>query len=241
MDPQFNATQYLFSKFRKRYNETKEFKTVVDIFKIEEEHSTVTISDITNKLNYSHLITNLSDNLHIIPGDLELIKFDFSDRGNELELKNLVTDEIIRKNYNYILIDSAPTYSFYTLATYIACDAFLMPVKPDYFSLLGTNLFDRAFASKKRTYKLENVCLGIIFTIVEGNTNIAWDVERKFRSKYSQLLFENKLQKRTSIQNGVKNHEMMLDNSETRRNITLITKEFIERVEKLNEPEAKEK
>ncbi|ETT46742.1 ParA family protein [Paenibacillus sp. FSL H7-689] len=235
MDPQFNATQYLFSRFKKKYGEQKDFKTVVNIFSIsEEEHSTVENTTSEPPFDYNSLITNLSENLHIIPGDLELIKFDFSDRGNELELRNLVTDEAIRNKYQYILIDSAPTYSFYTLATYIASDAYLMPVKPDYFSLLGTNLFEKAFTPKKRQYRLNNICLGIVFTIVEANTTIATDVEHKYRNKYPQLLFENKLLKRTSIQNGVKNHEMMLDNTETRRNITLITKEFTERVKKVN-------
>lgn len=234
MDPQFNATQYLFSKFRKKYGEQKSFKTVVDIFKLSDSMPSIVGNTQNEESVSSSLITELDSRLHIIPGDLELIKFDFGDRGNEQELLNLLVDPSLRKKYDYILIDSAPTYSFYTLATFIASDAYLMPVKPDYFSLLGTNLFDRAFSGKRRQYRINNECLGIIFTIIEGNTIIATQTEDKFRKKYPKLLFEASLKKRTSIQSGVQNREMMFDNPETKENIIHITKEFEERVKKIN-------
>lgn len=239
MDPQFNATQYLFSKYSVRYfnqiTSDKNFKTVIDIFKSEND----TRPDIvgTKQEEEKPLILKLDSNLDIIPGDLELIKFDFGDRGNEQELLNLLIEPKIRDEYHYIIIDSAPTYSFYTLATYIASDYYLMPVKPDYFSLLGINLFEKAFSDKQRQYRIETNCLGIMFTVIEEHTNINKTIMEKFQKKQQQkkYLFQSFLRKRTSIPAGVVEKEMMLDNPETRENILDITREFIERIDSFNE------
>lgn len=236
MDPQFNATQYLFSKYKKRYfasgTNDKTFKTVVDIFKSEGESR----PDMTGSTDWNQipLILNLDSNLHIIPGDLELIKFDFSDRGNEQELLNLLIKEEIRNEYDYIFIDSAPTYSFYTIATYIASNYYLIPVKPDYFSLLGISLFEKAFSDKQRQYRIETKCLGIIFTVIEERTNINRDIIDKFQRRGQHYLFDSFLRKRTSIPAGVAEGEMMLDTSETGDNIIDIARDFLERMESMN-------
>lgn len=235
MDPQFNATQYLFSKYQKDYFD-KSFKkavpTVVDLFEAQDLSPKNIIDGTTDEIFQIDTVFSLSDNLKIIPGDLELIKFDFGDRGKEQELLNFLVDDNFKNAYDYIFIDSAPTYSFYTLATYIASDFYIMPIKPDHFSTLGVSLFERAFFGKDKQYRTKVEKLGLIYTIVEPNTIIAKDIMKHFNETDPGIPFKNYLKKTTSIPAGVNTGDMMTDlDSQIKKNIVDISKEFVERMD----------
>lgn len=233
MDPQFNATQYLFNYYKLEYFDAqfkKAYPTVTDVF----ASDSLTMTDIVEerKNEDKNLITDLSENLSIIPGDLELIRLDFGDRGKEQDLLNFLVEDSMKNNYDYIFIDSAPTYSFYTLATYIASDYYLIPVKPDHFSGLGISLFHNAFSGKAKQYRTTVEHLGIIYTIVERTTNLARDVMTELNRKYGRKVFNADLKKATQIPNGVEDGKLMHNlDQDSQHNIKTIVDEFLERME----------
>lgn len=170
IDPQSNCTQSFFE----RYN----------VFNVSEDELIIEKKDLPSieKIfspgkgnleapDISEVIYKLSENLHIIPGELHTIfmEREVGSGAAEQRLVNFIEDNELSEIYDYIFIDCPPTYSFYTITALLASSYYLVPVTPDAYSLLGVNLLEdvvnRLRLSYKANFKLKPIeNLGIIFT-----------------------------------------------------------------------------
>lgn len=179
IDPQINLTQSVFKAYGYRQKKQIEVdnegnledsKLVESMASIEEilSHSLVRGPDI------DRCIQNLDDFLSIIPGELGL---EFSLRNlnsGTLEngIYNFIEKNSLRDEFDFILIDCPPTYSSYTVAALLPSDYYLVPVKPEGYSILGIDMLLKVIdlvVSEKNMYfrdkPLNN--LGVIFTNIE--------------------------------------------------------------------------
>lgn len=189
MDPQFNATQALFTKYKtiNIYEELrKEGKTIANIISnssgsgVTQETKTFSHQDLVTEL-YTHQTGN---KLYIIPGDLELIAYESSRRGSEKIISSFFRKNIY-ENYDldYILIDTPATYSIYSQASLLASKYYIVPIAPDVFSTLGYSLLHKIMAKDLtlEDHDLEN--LGIIFTLVKEDKQRRTAIQESFRDK----------------------------------------------------------
>ena len=175
VDPQSNCTQSFFERYSILDQETliKEDTKIPSIQKIFSP-SVAKLESVELK----EIILELSDKLHLIPGELRTI---FMERetatgASEQRLLNFIEDYSLKDKYDYILIDCPPTYSFYTIAALLSSDFYLIPVTPDAYSLLGVNLLQEVVEHLKRNYKVNFKShpldiLGIIFTKISKRPN----------------------------------------------------------------------
>ncbi|MGG4498423.1 ParA family protein [Brevibacillus reuszeri] len=139
IDPQANLTQSLLEKFGRSINFYKtgdilDYKCSVDnVFKL----------DMVG-MDRKHAILNLTDNLDLMPGELETI---FLQRQNNPttpnKLMDYIIDEGLRDDYDFIFLDCPPTYSVYTEMSFYASDFYFVPAVPDAYSVLGVDLLER--------------------------------------------------------------------------------------------------
>ena len=144
LDPQFNATQCLYSGDEYVRRRTEGGHTIVHIF---DESPSPSFSAVTGSV--AQAATELEDvkpwtfkeGLEIIPGDLELYRVEMAaGQGKELRLKRYL-DKISKKDlYDIVIIDTPPTPSHYMMSALIASDYYLVPVKPDPLSRVGIDL-----------------------------------------------------------------------------------------------------
>jgi len=170
LDPQFNASQYLLS--------FEEYDTYIS--------SKYTIADILlnpfknigpgpqkkQEIEPENFIFRRYTNakggvLDLIPSELRLSHYLKSAGGSHGKLSNFL--DKIKKNYDYILIDCAPTESMITVAAYSASNYILTPVTPDPFAIIGFPLIEQTMKEFKNDYSDQNnvQILGSIFTNVE--------------------------------------------------------------------------
>lgn len=243
VDPQSNCTQSFFE----RYNVvgerilTKEDKKIASIQKI--------FSPSMAKLEPAELddiILKLTDRLSIVPGELRTIfmERETSSGASEQRLFNFIEEYDIKKDYDYILIDCPPTYSFYTIAALLASDLYLIPVTPDAYSLLGVNLLEEVIRHLKGNYRanfnakpLDN--LGIIFTkipkIPTGGIKSNMDQIKDALSDTSIPFFENTYIKANRIPTS-KLSTFILDRKDEGliNNMNNICREFIKKIGEYN-------
>lgn len=195
----------------------------------------------------SEIILELSENLHIIPGELRTIFMERETTGGAAEqrLYNFLDEHKIKEQYDYILIDCPPTYSFYTIAALLASDLYLIPVTPDAYSLLGVDLLEQVIHNLKSNYRLnfqnhplDN--LGIIFTKISkrprsGIKNNIEQIKEAYEDK-DMPFFENSYLKADKIVTS-KLSTFILDRQDEnlRRNLDMICKEFMNKVGEYNE------
>jgi chromosome partitioning protein len=219
IDPQFNATQYLIPQedYLKINTEVENKKrlTVADIFDPpEQERPSSVYPDCaqTNALpvTLKNLVVPIWKNegcLDLIPSSLSLIRLDYAKRGIENRLRNFIRK--VRDDYDLILIDCPPTLSVFTLSAYLASEAILVPVRPDYLSTIGIPLLKRTIQEYNEDYQeiydLDVKNIGIVFTMVDIRTKIMPELIKDISAK--ENTFNDYLRQAISIAEAVQQNK----------------------------------
>lgn len=200
LDPQSNLTQSFFKKYH--FKLSNDIENLGDLIDLEDPENTNENSSITFKeenstsvepilteasiqklfspgkvksLTKEDCIVKLDDHLDIIPGTLKAM---FLERNSNIEnhLHNYIDNLKLREEYDYIFIDSPPTYSNYTIAAIISSDFYITPSKPDAYSVLGIQMLHEAVEQIKDHQQVyfnnrELKSLGVVFTNLQPKTS----------------------------------------------------------------------
>lgn len=134
---------------------------------------------------------NISGILHHTEG-VDLVPADISLAGMEVSLVNTISRETIlrqylktvEKQYDFILIDGAPSLGLLTINMLTAADAVVIPVQPQYLSVKGMEQLLQTIGKVKRNINPRLKIDGILLTMVDGRTNYAREIEELIRQTY---------------------------------------------------------
>lgn len=239
MDPQFNSTQALMTKFKsiEFYQKLLQTGPTIATLLIDSSNSMVRNNNdeaiIENSVQ--HLYSDKNGKFDLIPGDLSLTEFETTARGAEKRLRKLIVKPSVLNNYDFILIDTPATYSVYSQASLLASDYYIVPIAPDVFSALGYDLLKKALKKDLvlEDHKLHN--LGIIFTLTSKSKDEKERVTRKVKrndiqeSFDTEKRFENTLYENERIRTG-KLENFIYDMASTKDNIIEITNELLKKL-----------
>lgn len=131
-----------------------------------------------------------------IPSRLELMESETLTRGVENRLKMFLSK--LEESYDYIFLDCPPTMGIFTLSSFIASNAYLVPLKPDYLPSVGLPLINKAIKIFQQNFPIKMDYLGLIFTMVRG-TNLMNSAMDTLRNEPSNKCFESILSHSTRI------------------------------------------
>ena len=98
--------------------------------------------------------------------------------------------EVAREQYDFILIDCAPSLGLLTVNALAAADSTLIPIQCEYYALEGlTDLLDtigRVRAAVNPGLAVE----GILLTMADERTNLSRQVEAEVRAHLDELVFD---------------------------------------------------
>lgn len=246
VDPQANLTQSIFKKYKykhtyERENEgNKNFRVCTSSINMVFNHSYI------EKSTKENAILDLSDNLSIIPGDLNTIFLERTLGGSEKEqaLKNFIEDFNLSGDFKYILLDCPPTYSFYTTAALLASDFYISPIYPDSYSVLGLDLLFKAIEKLKSVhrdrfkYRPINQ-IGVIFsniakTPATGVQNFIDEILTSEELKEKEIFFfSNPFLRNPQIPKDAGYFIVDGGSTNSKMNIEIIVEEFDERITQL--------
>lgn len=241
MDPQFNATQALMTKFKsiEEYQNLLETGPTIATLLTNQNSSLIDNkdSDLIIQNSTQHLMSEGTGKLDLVPGDLSLTQFESTVRGSEKMLKKLINSEVMNQ-YDFILIDTPATYSIYSQASLYASEYYIVPIAPDVFSTLGYNLLQKALKNDLVLEEKPLTNLGVIFTLTskvdKNKDRVTKKVNRNSiqdsfndEQRFKFTLYENEY-----IRTG-KLESFIYDMTSTKSNIINITKEFLEKLGEL--------
>lgn len=135
--------------------------------------------------------TNIK-NLSICPSNINLA-------GAEVELVSVMSREyrlkekldLIRDNYDYIIIDCPPSLGLITLNAFTASDSVLIPVQCEYYALEGLgqliNTINLVKKHLNKTIEIE----GALLTMYDVRTNLSNQVVKEVKKYFNDKVYKN--------------------------------------------------
>lgn len=239
LDPQFNATQCLYSG--EEYISLREAggHTIVDIFNDSPPPSMNPVKGTVSKSVIKLEDVKpwiIRDGFDIIAGNLEIFRIDMgSGHGKELRLKRYLEKIAKKEIYDYVLIDTPPTPSHYMMSALLASDYFLVPVKPEPLSRVGIDLLRGVINRCSENHGHEIECLGVVITLADLRTRVYSDAVT-FLDKnpvWKDKRYKAALPHRTAVAREQGNQSLILDigESDSMYALTAITNEFLKRLD----------
>ena len=129
--------------------------------------------------------------LKVLPADVELIGFEvemMSKPNREKSLKNLISG--LTNSYDYIFLDCPPSLSLLTVNALTAAHSVLIPLQAEYYALEGLGQLLNTIKRIKRNLNPDLEVAGILLTMFDKRTNLAYQVAEEAENYFEELVFK---------------------------------------------------
>jgi chromosome partitioning protein len=129
--------------------------------------------------------------LKVIPADVELIGFEvemMSKPDREKALKNLIAG--LNYSFDYIFLDCPPSLSLLTVNALTAAHSVLIPLQAEYYALEGLGQLLNTIKRIKRNLNPDLTVAGILLTMFDKRTNLAYQVAEEAENYFKELVFK---------------------------------------------------
>lgn len=146
------------------------------------------------------IIPTDTPNLDVIPSHIDLvaIEIELVDKDNrEYMLKNALVD--IKDDYDYILIDCAPSLGLLTLNALTAANAVIIPIQCEYFALEGLG---KLLNTIKSVQKIHNPALdieGLLLTMYDSRLRLSNQVVEEVQKHFNNMVFQTIIQRNVRL------------------------------------------
>lgn len=137
------------------------------------------------------ILPTSSPNVDIIPSHIDLVaaEIELVDRENrEYMMRNALQD--IKKDYDYVIIDCAPSLGLITINALTAADSVIIPIQCEYFALEGLG---KLLNTIKNVQKIHNPDLdieGLLLTMYDSRLRLSNQVVEEVNSHFPEMVFE---------------------------------------------------
>ncbi len=146
------------------------------------------------------IVKTETPNLDIIPAHIDLvaIEIELVDKDQrEYMLKKALQE--VKDDYDYILIDCAPSLGLLTLNALTAADAVIIPIQCEYFALEGLG---KLLNTVKSVQKIHNPALdieGLLLTMYDSRLRLSNQVVEEVQKHFNDMVFKTIIQRNVKL------------------------------------------
>lgn len=132
-----------------------------------------------------------SPNVDIIPSHIDLVaaEIELVDRENrEYMLKEALEDA--RKEYDYIIIDCAPSLGLITINALTAADSVIIPIQCEYFALEGLGKLLNTIKNVQVIHNKNLDIEGLLLTMFDSRLRLSNQVVEEVNMHFPEMVFE---------------------------------------------------
>jgi ATPases involved in chromosome partitioning len=133
-------------------------------------------------------ILTTAEGIDLMPANVQLSGLELSlinEYGREVVLKQYIDE--VRLNYDFILIDCAPSLSVLTVNALVAADSVLIPTQPQYFSMAGIQMFYDTFSKIRKKMNPSLSIEGVLVTMMDNRPNFTKELVTQLRNAYGDV------------------------------------------------------
>ena len=201
-DPQANATSGLG----------------IDVDSI--EHGTYELLEHTMEAKDMIVHTN-SPNLDLIAAHINLVAIEIElvdKEQREFMLKKAL--ESIKDEYDYILIDCAPSLGLITLNALTAANSVIVPIQCEYFALEGLGKLLNTIKSVQKTFNPDLDIEGLLLTMYDARLRLSNQVVEEVQKHFSDMVFKTIIQRNVRLSEAPSFGETIINYDATSKGAT---------------------
>ncbi|MBT8299132.1 MAG: ParA family protein [Maribacter sp.] len=146
------------------------------------------------------IIPTDSPNLDLIPSHIDLvaIEIELVDKDDrEYMMKKAIT--ALKNDYDYILIDCAPSLGLLTLNALTAADSVIIPIQCEYFALEGLGKLLNTIKSVQKIHNADLDIEGLLLTMFDSRLRLSNQVVEEVRKHFSDMVFDTIIQRNVRL------------------------------------------
>jgi chromosome partitioning protein len=146
------------------------------------------------------IVKTTSPNVDMIPAHIDLvaIEIELVDKENrEYMLKKALQE--IKDDYDYILIDCAPSLGLITLNSLVAADSVIIPIQCEYFALEGLGKLLNTIKSIQKLHNPDLDIEGLLLTMFDSRLRLSNQVVDEVRKHFSSMVFDTIIRRNTRL------------------------------------------
>jgi chromosome partitioning protein len=235
LDPQFNASQWLMEADEWDIHRRRK-GTIADVL-LEPDRALLTVRNkrksAQSRLKRAIVNVGTLDGgglLDFVPSELDLSRAIKAPAEIPYKLEKDLKE--IRGDYDYVIIDCAPTDSILTDTAMMASNYVLVPMRPDRFSILGYAHIGEALSNFRSKYPDPHAVqdLGVVFTMVMGNSGLEQECMQEVAQQASYV-YDTQIGYSKSFSKAVKEHAPVFWTSHARSRVKATLVKLLEEME----------
>lgn len=135
----------------------------------------------------------LASHLDLVAAEIELVDRPKREHMLRKALKKTVSD------YDFILIDCAPSLGLITLNALTAADSVLIPVQCEYFALEGLGKLLNTIKSVQQLHNPDLDIEGLLLTMYDGRLRLSNQVMEEVKAHFRQMVFKTVIQRNVRL------------------------------------------
>ena len=146
------------------------------------------------------IVKSTSPNVDVIPAHIDLvaIEIELVDQENrEYMLKQALAS--IKDDYDYILIDCAPSLGLLTLNALTAADSVIIPIQCEYFALEGLGKLLNTIKSVQKIHNAELDIEGLLLTMFDTRLRLSNQVVEEVQKHFNDMVFKTIIQRNVKL------------------------------------------
>jgi chromosome partitioning protein len=153
-----------------------------------------------------------SPNVDIIPAHIDLVAIEIElvdKQEREYMLKKALVE--IKDDYDYILIDCAPSLGLITLNSLVAADSVIIPIQCEYFALEGLGKLLNTIKSIQNIHNAELNIEGLLLTMFDSRLRLSNQVVDEVRKHFSSMVFDTIIRRNIRLGEAPSYGESIID------------------------------
>ena len=146
------------------------------------------------------IVATSSPNLDIIPAHIDLVAIEIElveKEDREYMLQKAIID--IKDNYDFIIIDCAPSLGLITLNSLVAADSVIIPIQCEYFALEGLGKLLNTIKSIQNIHNPTLDIEGLLLTMFDSRLRLSNQVVVEVRKHFSSMVFDTIIRRNTRL------------------------------------------
>lgn len=181
------------------------------------------------------IVATNNPNLDLMPAQIDLVAVEIElvdKEAREHMLKKAL--EEVRDQYDYIMIDCAPSLGLITLNALSAADSVIIPIQCEYFALEGLGKLLNTIKSVQNLHNPDLDIEGLLLTMYDSRLRLSNQVVEEVKTHFNKMVFNTIIQRNVRLSEAPSYGEtiIMYDaSSNGAENYLNLAREFLEKNE----------